>query len=146
MKTIYPLAAALLWSCAAFGAEEMSPVGLWQTFGEASGKPKSVVEISLSDGALQGKIIELYEPEVANPVCEKCTGDKKNQPIIGLAFLWGLRPDGAHWRGGHILDPENGKVYSASVELKKQGQQLEVRGFVGFSFIGRSQVWQRHRP
>ncbi|MDN3637850.1 DUF2147 domain-containing protein [Simiduia curdlanivorans] len=146
MKTIYALIAALLWSCAVLGAEEMSPVGLWQTFGEANGKPKSLIEISLNNGALQGKILELYEPEVANPVCDKCDGDKKNQPIIGLAFLWGLKPDGARWRDGHILDPENGKVYSASAELKAQGQQLEVRGFIGFSFVGRSQIWQRYQP
>ena len=43
--------------------------------------------------------------------------------------------------GGEILDPKNGRVYSAKITPSKDGKSLDVRGFIGVSLIGRTQTW-----
>lgn len=123
-----------------------SIVGRWKTIDDETGKPKSIVEISEKDGVVTGKIERLFrEPsEEQNPKCDKCSGDKKDQLIIGMQILSGLKKDGDNkWAGGQILDPKNGKTYSCKVELIENGQKLKMRGYIGFSLLGRTQVWQR---
>lgn len=123
----------------------VSPVGLWRTFDD-NGKESSVVEISEKNGKLQGKILGLIHSAEPNPVCDKCQGENKNQPVIGMVILWDMARDGDGWSGGRVLDPENGKEYRCKIELKESGAKLEVRGFVGLSFFGRSQIWIRQEP
>jgi uncharacterized protein (DUF2147 family) len=60
-----------------------------------------------------------------------------------MTILWGLSKDGDEWNGGQILDPKNGKIYKAKMSLDDGGRKLNVRGYIGFSLMGRSQVWQR---
>src|SRR5512137_491547 len=93
-------------------AAPTSPIGRWKTIDDASHKPKSIVEIYDQGGKLYGKIIKLFrEPgEEADPKCDKCTGAKKNQRVIGMVFLEGLTQDGDEWKGGTITDPANGKT------------------------------------
>jgi uncharacterized protein (DUF2147 family) len=119
-----------------------SPVGKWRTIDDASGKTKSIVEISeTSDGLLQGRVIEILHSDLGpDPVCEKCPGERKGQPIEGMVILWDMEADGDEWSGGRILDPKKGKVYKCVLRLNSEGH-LEVRGFIGFSLIGRTQVW-----
>lgn len=120
--------------------------GSWTTIDDETGKPKSVVDIMEVNGELKGKIVKLYRnaEEDQNPKCDKCTGDKKDQLIIGMELLWGLKKDSENkWRGGEILDPKNGKVYSCKMELIEEGKKLKVRGFLGFSLLGRTQVWEK---
>jgi uncharacterized protein (DUF2147 family) len=62
---------------------------------------------------------------------------------MGLDILTGLRADGDEWTGGEILDPDTGKVYKAKIKLTDGGKKLVLRGFIGFSLIGRSQTWVR---
>jgi uncharacterized protein (DUF2147 family) len=76
-------------------------------------------------------------------VCEKCPGERKGQKIVGMEILRGIRPDGNEWGGGEILDPNNGKTYKAKMRLEDDGKKLVVRGFIGFSMLGRSQTWHR---
>jgi uncharacterized protein (DUF2147 family) len=57
--------------------------------------------------------------------------------------MWGLTREGEEFSGGEILDPRSGKVYRARMKLEEGGKKLNVRGFIGFSLIGRSQVWNR---
>ena len=73
-----------------------TPVGTWKTIDDASGKPKSLVVITESNGVLQGKIEKLFRgpEEDQNPKCDKCSGANKDQPIIGLVILTGLKYDG----------------------------------------------------
>ncbi|MEQ1723318.1 MAG: DUF2147 domain-containing protein, partial [Pseudobdellovibrio sp.] len=109
-------------------------------------KPKSIVEIFEQDGVLYGKIEKLFRgpDEDQNPKCDKCSGDKKDQLIIGMQILNGLKKDNdTKWSGGEILDPNNGKTYSCKVELIEDGKKLKLRGFIGFSLLGRTQVWER---
>ena len=93
-----------------------SPVGTWKTIDDETNAPRSLVEITEVNGELQGRILQIfYRPdEKQNPVCEACEGERKDKPVIGMTFLWGLKPDGANeWAGGGVLDPKNGKIYNA---------------------------------
>lgn len=129
----------------AFAAE--SPAGRWQTIDDETGKPKSIVEIETAvDGTLSGKVAQILKSDQGpNPLCTKCEGERKDQPITGMTILWDLKPDGEGvWSGGSILDPAKGKTYRAKAKLLDGGDKLEVRGYVGIEALGRSQTWVRH--
>lgn len=137
------MAAAVIMSPA--WAQDASPVGLWKNIDDVSGKPKALIRISESNGVLQGKIEKLFRaPELEqNPKCDKCTDARKDQPLVGLLLLSGLKKDGDEYNGGEILDPENGKVYKSKLELADGGKKLKVRGYIGVPMLGRSQTWVR---
>ena len=124
-------------------AANENPVGLWRTIDDKSGKEKSLVRVSESNGQLQITVEKLFrEPgEEPNPLCDKCPGEKKNKPVIGMQIGSGLKKDGDVWSGGEILDPQNGKTYKCKVWLEDKGKKLNVRGFIGVSVLGRTQVW-----
>ena len=126
-------------------ADDSSPVGLWKNIDDETGKPKALIRITEANGALQGQIEKLYrEPsEEQNPKCDKCDGARKDQPILGMVILSGLKKDGDEFSGGEILDPKNGKVYKSKMHLTDGGKKLSVRGYLGVPMLGRSQVWVR---
>lgn len=125
-------------------AESDSPVGNWKTFDDKTGRAKSIVQITEENGALTGKVLEVFEsPAGPHPLCRPCEGERKDQPIEGMKILWGARWNGASWEDGEILDPENGKIYHLILTLLTSGQKLEVRGYIGIPAIGRRQIWQR---
>ncbi|HEX7644352.1 MAG TPA: DUF2147 domain-containing protein [Burkholderiaceae bacterium] len=146
MKRLFLLAAvpALFASSAAL-AQQASPVGLWKNIDDESGKPKALIRITESNGVLSGKIEKLFRApsEDQNPKCDKCEGELKNQPILGMTILSGMKRDGDEYNGGNILDPNNGKVYHSKLELKDSGKKLSVRGYIGIPLLGRSQTWLR---
>lgn len=126
-------------------AEEFTPVGTWLTIDDRTGKKKSIVQVYENNGKLEGKVIDILTPPI-NPkghICDKCSGDRKNQPIKGMKILWGYEKSGSMWRSGEILDPKNGKVYSSQMSLSKDGKKLYVRGYIGISLLGRTQTWHR---
>ncbi len=139
--------AAMLFTSAAAWAQTASPVGLWKTVDDETGKPKALVRITEQNGALEGKIEKLFrEPsEEQNPKCVACSDSRKNQPIIGMTIVSGLKKDGNEYTGGEILDPAKGKVYKSKATLREGGKQLEVRGYIGAPMFGRSQIWHREQ-
>ena len=139
------LAAALALSSAAAWADDASPVGLWKNIDDVSGKPKALIRITENNGVLQGKLEKLFRApdQEQNPKCDKCEGVNKDQPILGLMFMWGLKKDGNEYTGGEILDPDNGKVYKSKMQLVENGKKLQVRGYIGMPMFGRSQTWVR---
>lgn len=114
-------------------------VGKWTTIDDQTNKPKSVVEIfQKSDGKYYGRIIKLFQkPE--HETCVACKGDLKNKPLIGLEIINGLKKDGDEFTGGTITDPKSGKTYKCTIT--REGNKLNVRGYVGFSLMGRTQTW-----
>jgi uncharacterized protein (DUF2147 family) len=126
-------------------ADDASPVGLWKNIDDVSGKPKALIRITETNGALQGRIEKLFRPEGQdqNPKCVKCEGANKDQPVIGMLFMSGHKKDGDEYAGGEIIDPDNGKVYKSKVTLTDGGKKLNVRGYIGVPMFGRSQVWLR---
>ncbi len=115
------------------------PTGLWNTIDDKTKKVKSTVEVYLKDGKLYAKIIDLSDPDVPNPVCEKCSGELEGAPIIGMVIVNGLSKDGDYWKGGEILDPEKGDWYNC--KIWEEGDKLKVKGNV--MFISRTQTWVR---
>ena len=134
----------MLGSSTAYAAE-FTPVGLWRTIDDQTGKPRGLVRITEANGEYQARVEKTFPKpgEDSNPKCEKCEGARQNKPVIGMTILWGLKKQGDEYQGGEILDPENGKVYRATIKLKDGGKKLDVRGFIGFSLFGRSQTWLR---
>jgi uncharacterized protein (DUF2147 family) len=126
-------------------AMDSSPVGMWKTLDDKTGEAKSFIKVWTDKGELFGRIEKLVRKpgENPNPLCDKCTGDNKDKPVIGMTVMWGLKEDGEEWNGGQILDPDDGKIYKCKVELVDGGKKLEVRGFIGFALIGRTQTWVR---
>ena len=126
-------------------AAEPTPVGLWKTIDDNTNQPKGLVRISERNGRFEGKIEKIFPKpgDDPGPTCDKCDGTRHNQPVLGMTILWNLAKQGSEYQGGEILDPENGKTYQAKMKLIDGGKKLEVRGFIGFSLFGRSQVWLR---
>jgi uncharacterized protein (DUF2147 family) len=125
-----------------------TPVGLWRSIDDATGEAKAVIEVyDAGNGKLSAKIVRLIDTsDGPNPLCDQCSGARKNKPILGMVIAWGLKRDGKSWGGGRILDPENGKEYSVKMAPIAGGKKLEVRGFLGLSLLGRTQVWHRQSP
>jgi uncharacterized protein (DUF2147 family) len=125
-------------------AQMDSPAGLWRTVDDKTGKDRSIVRILDKGGVFEGKVERVLNPEPdEDGFCHECKGERRDKPVVGLTILWGLKKDGDQFTGGEILDPKNGKVYRARMKLLDGGRQLEVRGFIGISLLGRSQTWQR---
>lgn len=141
----FAIAAAAALSLPAAWANDASPVGLWKNIDDVSGKPKALIRISENKGELEGRIEKLYRPadQDQNPKCERCEGVNKDQPIVGMQFMSGLKKAGDEYTGGQILDPDNGKVYKSKLTLIEGGKKLDVRGYIGIPMLGRSQVWVR---
>jgi uncharacterized protein (DUF2147 family) len=124
---------------------QASPVGLWKTIDDETKQEKSLVRISETAGVLQGRVEKIADPAKQESVCELCEGALKNQKVLGMAILDGVKRAGSAdvWEGGTILDPNNGKVYKVKLTPQEGGKRLEVRGYVGVPLLGRTQVWIR---
>jgi len=131
--------------CAPSASAQQTPVGTWRQFDDRKGDLRSIIRIDIVDGQIVGSIVRTFlrpgEPE--NPVCDKCPGEFKDKPIVGLRFLWGLKGAGRAWDGGRVLDPDDGKIYRVKLRLSEDGKTLDVRGFIGISLLGRTQKWVR---
>ncbi len=143
LKPVLMVAGSLAVALPALAAG-MSPVGLWRTFDEKSGEPKSEVRISDSGGVLSGRVEKLLR-KGADPqaVCDRCTDDREGQPLVGLEIIRGAKQaqGKAVWEDGKILDPENGSTYSLKLTPADNGNKLDVRGSIGP--FGRTQTWSR---
>jgi len=134
------LLVGILYADLALASESL--VGKWNTIDEKNGKVTSEVELYEQAGKLFGKIISLPEPndkEGKPKRCTPCTGDDKDQPVVGLVILKNLSPVGDRYKNGTLLDPDDGKIYKGEVWL--DGGTLKVRGYIGVFF--RTQTWVR---
>jgi uncharacterized protein (DUF2147 family) len=126
-----------------YTADPTSPIGLWKTFDDKTGAARGLVRIYEHDGKYFGRLEESFKPGAEHRVCEVCTDERKDQPIIGLTIIRNLHHEDNEYTGGDILDPESGSVYRCKMHLEETGTRLVVRGFIGFSLLGRSQTWAR---
>lgn len=116
--------------------------GLWKTIDDRTGEYRSMVMLKIENQQLSGSIQELYylPDEGPNPICLKCEGDLKNQPMIGMTMLWGFQQSNDKWASGKIMDPGNGRTYDSAMWLLDQNR-LKVRGYWGPFY--RTQIWHR---
>lgn len=145
MKTL--LAAAVLLAATGAAYAQSSPVGLWKTIDDKTKKERSLVRIvEAAGGVLVGRIEKRLDPEARpDAVCDKCSDDRKGRPMDGLEIIRGVKKADSEglWDGGHILDPEEGKVYKVRLTPADGGRKLDVRGYIGAPLLGRTQTWIR---
>lgn len=131
-----------------YASASNSPLGYWKTIDDVTGKPKSILKIFMSGGALYGQVVKIF-PRPGydqNELCTACTGYRHNKKIVGMVIMEGLHQNPnspAEWSGGTIMDPLNGKTYKCYITLISNGQKLNVRGYIGISLFGRTQTWIR---
>lgn len=125
---------------------QVSPAGLWRSVDDETGKERSLIRIAEVDGEWQGVVEKIFPQPGDNPgnLCEKCEGVLRNKPVVGMRILWAMKKKSdTKYESGSILDPKNGKTYRCRLTVLDQGRQLEVRGYIGISLLGRSQIWKR---
>ena len=108
------------------------------------------IRITNDDGIYNGEIIWLKDPideETGKPKLDDENEDEslRSRPVLGLMLLKDFEFDGdEEWEKGKIYDPKNGKTYSCYMEFKDETKNLlKVRGYIGFSMIGRTTYWTR---
>ncbi|WP_294286049.1 DUF2147 domain-containing protein [uncultured Chryseobacterium sp.] len=131
----------LTFALSLFGVMTFAQIeGKWKTIDDETKQAKSIVEIYKRGDQYYGKISQLLI-KPANPNCTECKDDRKNKPIVGMEIIRGLKKDGNEFTDGTITDPKTGKTYKCTI--KREGDKLNVRGYLGFSLIGRTQTWQK---
>ncbi len=123
-----------------FLASAQDIFGKWKTIDDETGEEKSIVEIYRDNGKVYGKIVEILNPANKNVLCEKCEGEEKNKPVLGLVLIKDMEKEGEYYKQGTIFDPERGKKYKCRLGLK-DSNTLEVRGYI--SFLYATQYWER---
>ena len=124
-------------------AQTFTPLGVW-----TNSDKKATFEIYKCGDKLCGKIVSLTVPN--DPATGKAKTDSqnpdpklRNRPRLGLVFMQGFSYDSDNkWDNGKIYDPESGKTYSCYMKLES-ANTMEVKGYIGFSLIGKSQNWTR---
>ena len=146
-KSLSAFAVALLGVVcfAGAGAQQLTPklqnaVGHWQTYSD--GKPGGQVETYLVNGVLFGKVTKIRPGRTPQDVCDKCSGEYKNQLILGMLLMRNFHQQGDDWVDGTVVDPENGKEYKGKIWAVGK-DTLRMRGYIGISLLGRTETWVR---
>jgi len=111
-------------------------------------KKQSHIEVYKTDeNKYEGRIVWLAEPlnEEGQPKTDDKNPDIKlrNQPIDGLIIVKDLKYlNNSEWGKGSIYDARSGKTYSLNAKLKGENT-LFMRGYMGFSLIGKTTTWTR---
>ena len=147
-KALCALALAFfaLVSVAGAGAQQLTPklqnaIGHWQIV-NSDGTPGGKAETYLVDGKLFGRVTEVRPGRTPRDVCDKCTGEYKNQLILGMVMMRNFHPEGDDWVEGTVVDPENGKEYKGKI-WAEGNDKLHMRGYIGISPLGRTELWTR---
>jgi uncharacterized protein (DUF2147 family) len=144
------IVAAALWIAVAVSAptaqgQEPTAAGLWERV-DASGRPAAWFSISDCGGVYEGQIVKIFPKPGEDPSqlrCAKCEGEQKDAPLVGLTLIRGMQRKGLVYESGTILDPREGTVYKARMELSPDGNRLTVRGYLGIPLFGKSETWRR---
>jgi len=148
MRRLLMPAILMLAAVPILATDAASVLGPWKTR-----EGKATVEIFRSGDKLCGRIVALKEPlytnakegPVGTPKLDRHNPDAalRSRPLLGLTMMEGFASDGDNaWSGGSIYDAETGKTYHCKMKMTAP-DRLEVRGYVGFSLLGRTEVWTR---
>lgn len=140
-------ATAIVIALLTMGAARAAPptvAGLWEQ-SDDKGVVGAWFLFEEKDGLYFGRLVKMFKKpgEKLVEICTKCTGDQKNAKMLGLTIVKGMKRDALSYREGSILDPRDGSVYHAQMDLSEDGKQLSVRGYLGLPIFGQTQVWNR---
>lgn len=144
LKLFFTILAAFAFFTTGYAEMPSTPVGTWIAVSDKTHDRTGKIQIFKQNGKLYGKITTIFPGPARSPKdrCDKCPGDFKNKPVMGLTFLWDFVPQGnGRWADGQILDAKEGKIYRASLTLADHGNKLNVRGYWGIFW--RTQTWVR---
>jgi uncharacterized protein (DUF2147 family) len=139
----------MAWGGQAYGSGIEDVLGVWN-----NQEKDAKIEIMKCNEKYCGKIVWLKDPHYPPDSKDGVPGTPKldhnnpslelrNVPIVGLVMIRDFDFIGDNvWKNGKIYDPKNGKTYSASMTLVSP-TQLNLRGFIGISLIGRTTTWTR---
>ena len=158
MKLLFPLtlAAGILAGVSALLANAApapqpapdlsSAAGLWEQYDDDGKREGWFLIFEKTRGVYEGAIVKMFLKPGEDPNtlrCTKCAGEQKNQPSLGLVIIKGMQRQARNYENGSILDPRDGQIWSARMEVSPDGKLLEVRGFLGVALFGKSQIWKR---
>jgi uncharacterized protein (DUF2147 family) len=143
MKTLQVLAVFIACLLLTFAATAAEITGLWKAHDD-EGEPTGYIRIIEESAIYTGVIEKGLETHKEEQYCTACTGERKGQKMIGMTMMKGVIDKGnGRYQGTEILDPFSGNTYRVKLKLLDSGQTLKVRGYVGVSLFGRTQIWKR---
>ena len=146
-QTLIVSSTLMMSAMTAFAASPI--VGYWKSIDDRTGEPLSLIEIKQEkDGTYSGTIIHRYPNQSGHTLthCTKCPEPFKDKPLVGLKILTGfqeLAKKPGYYVNGKVVDAKSGGVYKGKANVSKNGRRLHMRGYVGISLLGRSNVWVR---
>ncbi|SDX88438.1 DUF2147 domain-containing protein [Hymenobacter psychrophilus] len=141
-KSLLILFVCLFSAVAALADNPDAVVGVWKN-GEGTG----MIQIYKSGDKYFGRLVWLKVPNNPDgtPRTDVNNPDEaaRKKPLKGLVNMRSFTYAGDNkWEAGNIYDPKNGSDYSCEMTLVDPNT-LEVRGFIGVSLFGRTDVWKR---
>jgi uncharacterized protein (DUF2147 family) len=130
----------LLFTLAGLAITAQDIAGRWVTIDDRSGRERSLIEITVKDGRASGRIADIFDQDKRDARCDKCPGERRDRPVLGMYIFEGLTRSGSEWKG-EIFDPESGKYYDCKLWI--EDGRLKVRGYLAFFY--RTQTWVRER-
>jgi uncharacterized protein (DUF2147 family) len=145
------LGAALLYAPLSSAATPAAPpptptevTGFWQSLDD-DGHPNAWFYFAPKADVYEGRIVKMFKkaglPDIK--VCAKCGGDQQNAAMLGLVIVKKMKRDGLKYHDGFIMDPRDGDLYHAQMEMSADGKQLFVRGYLLMPALGQTQTWTR---
>jgi hypothetical protein len=122
-------------------ADNATPDGLWLAHDE-DGDTTGYISITEDHGIYTGVIKRGAHPETQETICSQCKGERKNQKLIGMVMMKNVKAQDGMFVGDEILDPFTGDTYRVKLKMLAHNK-MEVRGYIGITLLGRTQIWER---